>query len=472
MPRGLAAAGISMVGNLIGGAIQEKGREQKSTGMTALGGTISGAATGASIGMMFGPWGAAIGGAVGGVVGLVSSLNDAKKAADGVGDGMGEAGKEGKNAADEAMRLKLQTELTNNLLGQQQALMNTLVQRHTVIGDISRREILAAQARVRQTIDDQIALTKDFIVELEKRAALAEKEGQDVETRLKTMTLISDQQSKLNDLEMARTRTATAVADALEGHVNLAQTQAAQMENLVTLSESYALGVGASAEMRMQAVDAEREIQRILEMQVASLRSSDEFKRRDLAVVTAVMEKENAILQSQQRQAQQLRSLRDGWISAIGAMNTGAGRFAKITFDQVERTGAALRQFGAAQTYTTGGLGAGFTESERISAMGDITTASGERHIGPRTPMYGTVSHPAGPEGVALGREEQLRQAQRFLGEATQGRGGLALGGGGHPSGLAAFFTDDQMSDFANRVATAIQNAGEQATPPQGNRVR
>jgi len=90
---------------------------------------------------------------------------------------------------------------------------------------------------------------------------------------------------------------------------------------------------------------------------------------------------QNQILGKQQQQAQLLRTLRDGYISAINAMNTGAGVFSKIIVDQNKNLGILMQQGLSPTAIRTGSSAGGFLSSERFTPTG--ISSSSERRMFP-----------------------------------------------------------------------------------------
>ncbi|NJL70424.1 MAG: hypothetical protein HC888_01840 [Candidatus Competibacteraceae bacterium] len=200
---------------------------------------------------------------------------------------------------------------------------------------------------------------------------------------------------------------------AYEGLSNEATAMTRKIQSQISLLDNYAIGVGASAELRQDAVDAlDKEIalllqqERILEAQVAAGRATAEQKAR-LANIEA------DILDKQTSQASLIRSIRDGFISAIGAMNTGAGRFAKIMVSQNEAAGSMLRIFGGAQTPTTGAIQGGWRSGMRVNTQGKFV---GDERVSD-VPFDSMV------DGRVIGEQFRLRGvAARDLGDVMQAR--------------------------------------------------
>lgn len=115
-----------------------------------------------------------------------------------------------------------------------------------------------------------------------------------------------------------------------------------QAQALVDLMDNYAIGVGASAEMRMRAFEAASKEIQVLDVQI-QMQKQLIAKGQDVEKnIKRLKELELDRLNIQKEQASMVKALRDGWISAIQAANTGAGRFNKIVITQQKATAQAL----------------------------------------------------------------------------------------------------------------------------------
>jgi len=158
------------------------------------------------------------------------------------------------------------------------------------------------------------------------------------------------------------------------------------MATQVSLADNLAMGVGASAQMRFEQVDAlQREIEIMREQQSMLIQreqqvaeelrargaSEEDVRAAIYQAQTQRLEIEDKILQKQQQQASVTRVIRDGWVSAISAMMTGNGMFTKIVIDQNKRVGTMMSATENATTgLRTGFAGRGFTESQRYTPGG------------------------------------------------------------------------------------------------------
>jgi len=212
--------------------------------------------------------------------------------------------------------------------------------------------------------------------------------------------------------------------------------------------DNYAIGVGASAKVRMMEFEAHGKVVEKLKqerkLQEKIIAGSSSGSEAATKAQTKLLEIEQEILSVQQQRAASVRALRDGWIGAISAMNTGAGRFSKIMFDQQKNTGAMLGMLGQSAVISskTGkmGRGAGYKTSEQFSAYGGIKR--GKKGFAYKTWLDGVMeSRYPGYGSRILGgiekghREEMMMETSRMMqtsGDIAGSKGGTTLGLMGH----------------------------------------
>lgn len=169
------------------------------------------------------------------------------------------------------------------------------------------------------------------------------------------------------------------------------------------LANAYGFGLKATVQMQMQVVDSLSNQKTIMQGQLSDLKiqkeeslkkakTEDERNRIEFVYKNLILQKQNEIVEATREQAELTKSLREGYISAIAAMTTGAGVFSRIIISQDKRLGnlvssapnkiRALRagselegrresgRFGAG--YLTEGA-AGDAEKQTLSQYGTIT---------------------------------------------------------------------------------------------------
>ncbi len=172
-------------------------------------------------------------------------------------------------------------------------------------------------------------------------------------------------------------------------------------QSQVSLADNLAMGIAASSEMRMQASDQIAKNITILQEKMLLIDRTEAQSMKDKVIAQQKMisarneeekmaaqgeldkaemsllkvnkdrlDTENSIYGKMQQQAQLLRTLRDGYISAINAMNTGAGVFSKIIIDQNKNLGILMQQGLSPVAIRTGSSAGGFLSSERFTSTG------------------------------------------------------------------------------------------------------
>jgi len=233
-----------------------------------------------------------------------------------------------------------------------------------------------------------------------------------------------------------------------EGELRRAAAQSSLLATQVSLADNLAMGVGASAQMRFEQVDAlQREIEIMREQQAmlqqqaqeraAAMRDAGHSEKEIQAVVydlqTQRLEIEGKILQKQEQQASVTRTIRDGWVSAISAMMTGEGMFTKIVVDQNKRVGTMMSATENATTgLRTGFAGRGFTESQKytvggISGSNDGVTDGWGDALTTSSPLSGYMGTKSAADlGKAFSKYQE--DQGRFMGTGAAGAGGARYG--------------------------------------------
>jgi len=223
-------------------------------------------------------------------------------------------------------------------------------------------------------------LLNSKILNREEREILIAKKEQGGETiilgrELKLQTSITQQ---LAGLEKERADT---IVDSIHNEraqsLKLSQQEATYASQMVELYDNFAIGVGASVAMRMKAFQAEGQNIKILQEERQMI--IDKINEENLSLAenkklqSDIQEIDNQILSSEQKRAQQTRSVKDGWISAISAMNTGAGVFSEIIMTGQQNVAQVSRLPGSIRSSMSGayaGRGRGGRVTENIGFRG------------------------------------------------------------------------------------------------------
>ena len=160
----------------------------------------------------------------------------------------------------------------------------------------------------------------------------------------------------------------------------------------------------------------------------------------------------NEQLGIQQRMASTTRAIRDGWISAIGAMNTGAGTFSKIVMDQTKNTAEAARALGAIISSKTGafGAGAGYARSERFTLGGEISGYY--RGKGGPYRQWGPFGGRRHPRELEMGMRGGFMQRGAMAGEFYTTMARMAMGQGAPTLGLNRYTTGAALASGGTTI--------------------
>jgi len=230
---------------------------------------------------------------------------------------------------------------------------------------------------------------------------------------------------------------------------------------MVTLWDNMGVGVKASAQMRMQAIGAMDKQLSILEKQEQVFMDENKHMQGQPAYVKTVLDYENKRLQIQTAQAEQARALRDGWVSAIKASHTGAGRFTKFVIDQEHSTASMLRMLGKANAIVSnisGSTVGGFDQASRFTLNG---------MTGPTGLPYATTNMPFPMARTPF--ESMQQQATGFYNRLTN----QAMSGGGYGQAMTAqgMYKSAGMTGGAPATGWATPGyfmPGSGNTPPPG----
>lgn len=290
------------------------------------------------------------------------------------------------------------------------------------------------------------------------------KYNENIRTAVTSQTAETKILSHITDLEAKRASIVTQMPSWLDERLRLQGAEVQIMETQVQLADNLAMGVAASARMRMEVIKQLNEVietnrQKISVIDMAIDRTQDDLKKGIISQLEGnarlyqleIQRKEtqNTILQNVQKQAELTRVLRDGWINAINSMNNGVGMFTKIKIDRETRLGTLM----AYEPKKVVGLATGFAGAGRREATGYSAIAPGvltnpdnagyafgagsaewAKAIDKRMPlgMMGGGGGMIGPEegayGVGLWQEligKNLSTAAAGAGAAPFGTGGL-----------------------------------------------
>jgi len=288
---------------------------------------------------------------------------------------------------------------------------------------------------------------------------------------------------------------------AYDGIIKAMDLQVARATTLVEIADNYAIGVGASAKMRMDVYEAEGRKIKELENQLrlnANERDKAAADGRDtLQFDNQRLEIQNKILDATLRQNQAVKAMRDGWVYAISAMNTGAGGFSEIIMNAEQNTAQMQRLEGSVRSSTSGGIARrgrrgiiiediGFRGSQRfgIGGTGDIIGREGEPELSYTTEVDDRLGiKRRGPSFLqydarrtAEERYEETVGTLKSQGEIVGQGTGQALGAGANKYILSSIAAGSQaqvdaamgIEESAKDISSAVKapkRVKEEATP-------
>lgn len=218
-----------------------------------------------------------------------------------------------------------------------------------------------------------------------------------------------------------------AVNEAYKGQLDFASAIVEKMELQVQLADATGAGLRASVDQRMASVEAiDKEIalqQSLLEMQ------RDQYEKAKISGTqediirhqTEILNIENKITGNKLKQANMLKTIREGYVSAITAMTAGTGMFSKIMIDQNRNMGTGVRYMNVLQSKSSGGTSGGMTTpAGEFTPNGMTFNTEQQRGYKLGQGVGGEYSN----EGIST--DAQARQLDAAL---QRGRNGTMFGG-------------------------------------------
>lgn len=331
---------------------------------------------------------------------------------------------------------------------------DSLIERAATLGDIESSQINASLKEALSYIDTSIELEKKMIV-IRKQylestddivKTMAEEEyfnltGLKLDTsEMGLKSRLLDSESKILQMVKQRPEYIAKITEQYAIHLKYASAQAQQFSLLNTLANNFAMGIRASATMLMKEAQAIGGEINVLVEQKQKLQSAMDngivTEKERVKVETDILDLNNKILDRQVAQAEKLKALRDGYVSAISAMNTGAGRFTKIIISQEQNIAASLAMGAAISSYTgaTRGLAGGY--GSRLGFLGSSKFASGGLGLSEQVTATGGFAGAGDlPYYTGRGNEDFARQLVNASRESSRR---LIEQGGGFLAGRVA----------------------------------
>lgn len=314
------------------------------------------------------------------------------------------------------------------------------------------------------------------IKQLVEEGKLTEKQANYFKDQDSSLNDILNNQAKINEKEARYSAISSEISqilrarvDVQKGHLEQQGAMAQQAGLMVQIADNYAISVRASAQMRMREYGALKDQVSILKEQENTLRSQiadPENASQRLSLNKQLLDIQNEQLQIQLKMGGIAKTLRDGWVEAIGSMNTGAGTFTKIIMDQQKGTAQALitAQDAAVISSVSGSLSEGYRGSEKFTTQQGMSGGSiiggsfGRRAQAYQTTMDRITGDSA--EALQYRNREMMQQslAKKINMGATGGMHAASFGGSKHYEGIVGQYG-----------ATTSLGAGNVITSPSSN---
>ncbi|MFA5598985.1 MAG: hypothetical protein WDA06_00175 [Phenylobacterium sp.] len=268
---------------------------------------------------------------------------------------------------------KQRLSVESGLASAQRALTDAAIEYSVWFGgnarDVMQHTKAAITARKKEVkeAEKSLATTESEIKRLKDKKMLTDEESITLKQlntdRLNMMTNIQKLEADITKLRL------DGIAKTYEAESQLRSQQTSFASQHVQLMDNFVTGLGASVDMRMKHIDAMKSELDILQENIDKHNKMDEadkkkpewqkrmneLKLKELGIVTNI--------------ANESKALRDGWVSAVGAMTIGSGRISKFVLDQNKSLGLAFETLD------------GMVRTGKSGAMG----RDGEKEIGSRT---------------------------------------------------------------------------------------
>ncbi len=489
------ALGLGSAMAKTGGELLTAKGHKKTGGAVGIGGNLMGvgsaAMTGAAIGSIIPGVGTAVGAVVGGIVGVAkegkglvknfkSMLGPSKKQKEIIEDQLEaekknteEVEKRNKITADanklEADKLAMQVKQIGyagklgSLLQGQSNILSTIIGKMQITGKINKdllnteaergiaiaKEKAKAWKRVGEILKDNGALTIDQVLAQENLSDIA-KDFFEIEKKSnkeggKALIARVATTEKMQEAKNEENKQTKEISDIRAGQISVYDKEleqskliAQQAELTVQMYDNMAIGVGATAEQRVKSIVAQKEILKTIKEQLKINATNREKAPGDVTLQNQQLDLLNQQRQVQLNMTQQAKVLRDGWVSALTATQTGFGGISEIIMDANNGLSLMMQQTGSVRSAYSGaaakrGENVGFNAYERLSAFG---RASGMPSI--VSNRYGTSlsgKNKAAYRGTAFGEYdprnmEKMMRTLIIRAEQVAYGGGTMLGAG------------------------------------------
>ncbi len=263
------------------------------------------------------------------------------------------------------------------------------------------------------------------------------KRGESQVSDAKNRALQKDLEKDIVAAEKEKLKVSLSVLKVREYTTKVVQNEADLASKMVQLADNYAIGIGASMDMRLKEYNQLTKVIQEHEKNLQQVRIRRALDTDNLALKAEELELQKKIMDVTLQQAGAVKSMRSGWVEAVAALNSGMGIFTEIIMSAEKGTSQAARLKGIVFSPYSGayGKGYGYDTSEKFSPYQEFGVGGGRRRgVGGR--RFDTPYPMLGEGGIIdLERGEIGRVGRRIRGQSRRAieRGGTGLSVfGGH----------------------------------------
>jgi hypothetical protein len=311
------------------------------------------------------------------------------------------------------------------------------------------------------------AASKGKYISPEEAKKMAKESLQSGEYKTKIQTEQVELEKELNLLNKERSDIVLSILKQDQARLELIGQEVSLADSMISMMDNYAIGIGASVEMRMRSVEASmRELDVVKEnvklaedmvkkdpKNIEAQKALNELKQKELSITSSIADKTKA--------------MRDGWISAISASTQGQGMITKVMIDQNKNLGLGLKYLKTTMSNVSGGTSrdgtrVGETQSQKYSVDQsgnlNILGGSGIGYTSDADKMFGVDSMRMSQDvmsGNRSGLMNSINQNVALKARAAM-QGGGALGSPGS-AGFGAYFSKN--NSVSSVGASGVNNA-------------
>ena len=300
---------------------------------------------------------------------------------------------------------KRNAEVIGELYNTQSQTLEAIIRKTSILGGEDTSEAQEALKRNIKLLDEKVAVHKELLsmIEDNKEATIEDTLAQEGLSDAAKGTITEWQkagainiadtvvQTKMEELRKvavtqmdSETKARLSLLGMHEKSLELQTAEAQQAQLQVQLADNFAISVKAGADMRLKAFLATGDViakqkELLAVVKAGRIQFEEKWGVKNVEMRAKELEIENKITQEMISQAEQVKTLRDGWVSAISAMNTGFGGFTEIVMDanknvaQMNRLSGSVRSEKSGAFTREGEKPVGFGQSSRFSAVGGNT---------------------------------------------------------------------------------------------------